>query len=205
MPATLHCIYDPFCGWCFGAAPLLKAASTVPGLQLCMHAGNMMSGQRGGPEMRAFILPHAERITRMTGQQFGAAYLDELAASPWAIFDSQPPITAVLAAESLGRGPEFLDHLQHAHFVEGANIGDRDVLLQFGREFGIENFGLAYRQMEGEPTREHIQESRALLQQLGGSGFPTFALETARGWRVLNSATYLGHPERWAEMLAAGL
>lgn len=164
-----------------------------------------MSGQRGSPELRAFILPHAERITRMTGQQFGPAYLDELASSPAAIFDSQPPITAVLAAESLGRGPEFLDRLQHAHFSQGANIGDREVLFRLGRELEMDNFELAFLQMEGEPTREHIQQSRALLQRLGGSGFPTFALETDRGWRVLNSGAYLGQPERWAEMLAASL
>ena len=27
----LHYIYDPLCGWCYGAAPLVEAARAVPG------------------------------------------------------------------------------------------------------------------------------------------------------------------------------
>jgi putative protein-disulfide isomerase len=27
---TLHYIFDPLCGWCYGAAPLVAAARTVP-------------------------------------------------------------------------------------------------------------------------------------------------------------------------------
>lgn len=177
----------------------------MPGLHTCMHAGGMMSGQTGSPSLRAFILPHAERITGITGQVFGPAYLDRLAQNPDAIFDSVPPITAVLAAESLGAPSAFLDHLQHAHFGDGANIGDPEVLFRLGRQFGLENFESAYRHFEGALTREHIQHSRGLLSELGGSGFPTFALESNAGWRMLNSAQYLGHPERWAEMLAASL
>ncbi|MEG1327174.1 MAG: DsbA family protein, partial [Janthinobacterium sp.] len=29
MP-TLHYIFDPLCGWCYGAAPLVEAARAVP-------------------------------------------------------------------------------------------------------------------------------------------------------------------------------
>ena len=29
---VLHAIYDPLCGWCYAAAPLLAAAREVPGL-----------------------------------------------------------------------------------------------------------------------------------------------------------------------------
>lgn len=28
---TLHYIFDPLCGWCYGAAPLVKAAQSLPG------------------------------------------------------------------------------------------------------------------------------------------------------------------------------
>ena len=31
---VLHAIYDPLCGWCYAAAPLLAAAREVPGLAL---------------------------------------------------------------------------------------------------------------------------------------------------------------------------
>ncbi|MFT8171056.1 DsbA family protein, partial [Salmonella enterica subsp. enterica serovar Enteritidis] len=42
--ATLHYIFDPLCGWCYGAAPLLKAAQNIAGLTISLHAGGMMTG-----------------------------------------------------------------------------------------------------------------------------------------------------------------
>lgn len=36
--ATLHYIFDPLCGWCYGAAPLVEAARTVPGLAVASTA-----------------------------------------------------------------------------------------------------------------------------------------------------------------------
>ena len=43
-PATLHYIHDPLCGWCYGAAPLVKAALEV--LPVRAHGGGMMAGAR---------------------------------------------------------------------------------------------------------------------------------------------------------------
>ncbi|MGE1526886.1 hypothetical protein [Pseudomonas putida] len=31
--ATLHYFYDPFCGWCYAAAPMVSAAQDVPSLR----------------------------------------------------------------------------------------------------------------------------------------------------------------------------
>jgi len=41
MNAVLHYIYDPLCGWCYGAEPLVWAASKVDGLALQLHAGGL--------------------------------------------------------------------------------------------------------------------------------------------------------------------
>ena len=191
---TLHYIHDPLCGWCYGAAPLLKAASAVPGLQIRLYGGGMMSGQPGGAGLSAFVRPHADRITRLTGQEFGSAYLDGLTANPAAIFDSAPPTTALLAAAESGRETEFLAFLQHAHFVEGADICNRDQLLRLTASFGLDPGAID--RLSGTPTLRHIQEGRALLAQVGGAGFPTYAYETAEGFRMLNSSAFLGKPAR---------
>ena len=37
MNPVLHYIYDPLCGWCYGAEPLVWAASKVDGLALSLH------------------------------------------------------------------------------------------------------------------------------------------------------------------------
>lgn len=37
--ATLHYVFDPLCGWCYAAAPLIEAAGQIDGLNIVMHAG----------------------------------------------------------------------------------------------------------------------------------------------------------------------
>src|ERR1035437_1939584 len=102
MTKTLHYIHDPLCGWCYGAAPLVKAARALVPVEA--HAGGMMTGSRRQlvtPQLRAFVTPHDRDIARQSGQPFGSAYFDGLLQDTSAVFDSEPPIAAVLAAESV--------------------------------------------------------------------------------------------------------
>ena len=39
--AVLHYLYDPLCGWCYGAEPLVDAARSVQGLEVRLHAGGL--------------------------------------------------------------------------------------------------------------------------------------------------------------------
>ena len=41
---TLHYIYDPYCGWCYAAAPLIAIAANHPNIQLELHGGGMLAG-----------------------------------------------------------------------------------------------------------------------------------------------------------------
>ena len=67
-PVTLHYIHDPFCGWCYGAAPLVKAARQV--LPVRAHGGGMMAGDRRVPvsaALREYVRPHDLRIQQVSG------------------------------------------------------------------------------------------------------------------------------------------
>jgi putative protein-disulfide isomerase len=206
--ATLHCIYDPYCGWCYGAAPLIEAARRVPGLVLQLHGGGMMAGnnrKQMTPNLRDFILQHDQRIGAITGQPFGAGYR-ELLNDTTAWLDSTPPTMAILVAAQFGKELDMLDAVQHAHFIEGQRIATSRVLIDLAAALGIdrETFTLAFAQAMQSPGT-HIRESRELLARVGGQGFPTFALESAAkdgSPQMLPSAQYLGKPEAWQEMLA---
>jgi putative protein-disulfide isomerase len=201
---TLHYIYDPLCGWCYGAAPLLKAAAGVAGLQIRLHAGGMMAGERRQkltPELRGFILQHDPRVAQLTGQEFGSAYHQGLLWDPSMVFDSEPPINATLAASEFGLEKEMLARIQRAHFVEGRKIADREVLINLGAELGMAGFEETFNALTGVRTQRHIEESRALLSAVGGAGFPTYAYGTPQGWSLLNGAAYLGKPDDWVKAL----
>ncbi len=208
--ATLHYIFDPLCGWCYAAAPLVDAAREVPGLAVAFHGGGMMTGPNRraiSPQWRAYVMPHDRRIAELTGQPFGAAYFDGLLCDSGAVMDSEPPTTAVLAAESLraGGGLDMIHRLQRAHYVEGRRIADPAVLqdLAGALGFGAEPFAAAYARLAGEATARHIAESRALLQRAGGQGFPTFVLVQPDGSASrIEVGPWLGRADEWKAQLA---
>lgn len=202
----LHYIYDPFCGWCYGAKPLVQAAQHV--LPVIAHAGGMMSGsnrQRVSPQLRNYVMPHDRRIAEYTGQTFGEAYFEGLLRDHSAVFDSTPPIAAVMAAEQIdGRSLEMLGRLQTAHYVEGRRIADQDVLLELAAQLGFDpaTFTAAFTSVDSE---RHIKDSRALLAKLGGQGFPTFALEQDGQFSVIDLGPWLGKPQAFTQWLSGAL
>lgn len=205
---TLHYIFDPLCGWCYGAAPLVDAARAVAGLTVVAHGGGMMTGSNRQPvtdALRRYVMPHDERIAGMTGQVFGKDYFDGLLRDAGAVFDSEPPTTAILAADALaGRGLDLLKRLQHAHYVQGLRIADPDVLKTLAREIGLDGdgFDAAYAAATGADTAAHIAASRQLLTQVGGTGFPTLALEHNGVHTLLEPSRYLGRPAQWQASLS---
>lgn len=163
---TLHYLYDPLCGWCYGASPLLAAAREVTGLDVRLHGGGMMTDanrQPVGAGLRHYVMPHDLRIAQLTGQPFGKDYFDGLLRDTSAVFDSAPPTAAVLAAEALdGLGAAMLARIQRAHYVEGRRIAERPVLLELGAELGLgEGFAEAFDACSGEPLRALRRQSAA--------------------------------------------
>jgi len=202
----LHYIYDPLCGWCYGAKPLVQAAQAV--LPVIAHGGGMMTGanrQRVSPRLRDYVMPHDRRIAEYTGQPFGEAYFEGLLRDETAVFDSAPPIAAVLAAQQIaGRGLELLGRLQSAHYVEGRRIADEAVLIELAKDIGLEAeaFQSAF---ENADTDRHIKASRALLASVGGHGFPTFALEQDGQFTLIDISPWLGKPQAFAAWLSQSL
>lgn len=202
---VLHYIYDPMCGWCYGAAPLVASARNV--IEVVGHAGGMMTGnnrQQVSPALRNYVMPHDQRIAELTGQTFSEAYFDGLLLDPKAVFDSAPPITAILAVQTLtGRGLDLLERIQIAHYVEGRRIADRDVLTALAVELGVdwEAFATEYKRVEQDELQPHIDASRQLLARVGGHGFPTFVLEQDGRMHAFDTGHWLGRPEEWRDHL----
>lgn len=198
----LHYIYDPLCGWCYGAKPLIQAARTV--LPVIAHGGGMMTGanrQKVSAQLRNYVMPHDRRIAEYTGQPFGEAYFEGLLRDEEAVFDSAPPTAAVLAAEQLeGRGLALLERLQTAHYVEGRRIADETVLLKLADSIGFEAEAFRRSFIEVD-VQAHFLESRALLAKAGGQGFPTLALERDGRLMLIDIGPWLGKPEAFAQWL----
>lgn len=203
----LHYIFDPLCGWCYAAAPLVAAATSIPGLTVIPHAGGMMIGtnrRQITPQWRDYVMPHDKRIAQMTGQVFGEAYYEGLLRQHGTVLDSEPPTTAILAAEELaGKGLALLSALQIAHYANGQVSCDTATINAAAKSIGLdaEAFQHAITALSGAPTMTHIAQSRQLLSELNGHGFPTFAVEKNGQFIHIDTGAWLGKPQEWQDHL----
>lgn len=206
MNATLHLVTDPLCGWCFGAAPLLKASQQIPGLTIQLHFGGLFSSPNNkiaDPTMVRFIMTHHERITQLTGQTPGPA-MTELLNSGDAVLDSTPPIHAILAVGMVGGDAmAYYQAIIKAHFIDGRRIAEINTLQEIADECGIDpdSFQQAFNNLSNEDVAQHINDSRVFLQRIGGQGFPTFALEQDGQIQMLNHQSMYNNPEGWQQAL----
>ena len=72
------------------------------------------------------------RIAELSGQPYGQDYREGLLRQDGVMFDSEPPITAILAAGP--KGMAILERIQRAHYVEGRSISDKAVLMELAAE-----------------------------------------------------------------------
>ena len=206
---VLHYIYDPLCGWCYGAAPLVAAARDI--VTVRPHGGGMMAGagrQNVTPQLRDYVMQHDRRIAALTGQVFGDAYFNGLLRDSAAVFDSEPPIAAILAAETLGgRGLDMIHHLQLAHYVEGRRVAEPETLLGTAETIGLDPaaFAGALATQSGEAVQRHIGETRQFMRHIGANGFPSFVLARGKNLLLLDFTPYLGRPDALQDCLRSAM
>ena len=203
MNATLHYIYDPLCGWCYGAEPLANAAAGVPGLRLKLHGGGLWPEPTQLPEeTRIYIRDADARVGQMSGQPYGEAYLSGLLLDPSMILESRPTTVAVLAAESIepSKGFAMLKGIQHAHYEHGLKVVEADVLREIAGEIGLDHdaFEAALQQVDVD---SHITNSRRLMQQIGAGGFPAFVLQIDEQWFAVPHRQFAADAPEFAEWL----
>jgi putative protein-disulfide isomerase len=198
--AILHYLYDPFCGWCYGAAPMISAAMSVPGVHVQPHGIGMLSGDKSkmmSAQWRDFVRPHEARITFYSKQTFGEAYVNGVQQRDDVVLDSSPPIAAMQVAEAMsGRGVEMLKRLQVAYYQQGRPIADIAELCDLAESLGydLSVFSQQLLVLLDNGIEQHLQASQALMRRIGAQGVPAFALEIDDHWEVLPLGHYLSRP-----------
>jgi putative protein-disulfide isomerase len=207
MNAVLHYIYDPLCGWCYGAEPLVWAATRVAGLKLEMHAGGLWPNPTRLPEhTRRYIAQADARVGQMSGQPYGEPYLNGLLFDPDLVLESRPVIAAVLAAQSLDptKALAMLRGIQHAHYEDGKHVVREDVLREVAASIGLDADAFA-NALTAVPVDAHIAASQELMNNVGAQGFPTFVLQIGNDWFAVPHSRFASTADKFGEWLDAQL
>lgn len=101
-------------------------------------------------------------------------------------FDSMKNANTIAAhrltkwAETKGKGAELNERILQAYFLEGAAIGQANVLIALATELGLDDKE-ALRVIDGISYETEVQQDIQMAQQLGVRGVPFFVLDNKYG------------------------
>ena len=208
---TLHYVFDPLCGWCYGAAAVVAALGKVPEVEVRLLPSGLFAGAGArlmDDGFAAYAWDNDQRIERLTGQRFSERYRSHVLSDRQQLFDSGPA-TLALSAVSLctpERELDALEAIQHARYVNGEDITQPDTLMAVLQALGLEQAAASLLRSDGEllaANRARIEGAKALQSQLGARGVPSFILEANGQRRLLNSSAAYSNPQAFAEQLSA--
>lgn len=196
--AALYYLFDPLCGWCYGAVPALielKAADVAIRL--------IPTGIFSGPGARAmdddfanFAWTNDQRIHRISGQPFTEQYRAVVLADRQQRCDSGPASLALTAVAMTSSAQEMtaLEAIQRARFVDGRNVTDGPTLCAILTETGLPDAADALAQPSQALSDAHHRraaEAMALIREFRAQGVPTFiAVSPTRRWLLDASGIY---------------
>ena len=193
MSTTVTYLFDPLCGWCYGASPAVQHLGKLNDLRLELAPTGLFSG-RGARAMdanfAAFAWSNDERIEKLTGQRFTEAYRRQVLNKPGARFDSTAATLALTAVALTAPEHELamLKVLQEARYVHALDTSAMPVAEQLLRDAGLS--AAADRLVDGDAALlaanlERTGKAQGLMQSFGAQGVPAMIVTDDRGSRLL--------------------
>ncbi|MDC0739330.1 DsbA family protein [Cognatishimia sp. SS12] len=209
MPNTKFIvIYDTYCGWCYGAHPVLDALVNS-GAEVETYHRYLFQGYNAHRMADGFGVQAARmdaRIGQMSGQEFSEAYMTNILGSKTEVLESG--LTAQAAALAHGKGPKVelavAARLQKLRYVDGVSATDRDAIVA---ALIAEGFSEADAARIG--TKELAAEAAALaetaadyLAQVHAGGVPTILKLTEEGAQVISPTDFMSNPAAIVKLAA---
>ena len=196
---NIHYFYDPMCGWCYGATPLVAALVENKAVNLQFHPAGMLDSKLISREFRSHIIAADTNISTLTGVLFGQAYIQRIKTEKELILDSYLPIQAILAAQQQGITEyTILSALQQSHYQKGLPVNELATLVTLASQLGANENKFKNDIAENkQQALERISQSKAMMSKFAVQGFPTLLIETANGFERLAHNDFYDDVKLW--------
>lgn len=210
MRTTVTYLFDPLCGWCYGASPVVQPLGQQAHIQLELAPTGLFAG--GGRTLDAAFADYAwsndVRIAKLTGQRFTDAYRSQVLGRHGSRFDSMPTTLALTAVSLTApqRELETLKVLQEARYVQGLDTCNVALVADLLRGLGLAAAadGLAAGDADLlAANAARIQKARGLMQAFGVQGVPALVVRDEKGSRLLRGEALYGNFESLLRQMAA--
>ena len=190
----IYYLFDPLCGWCYGAKPALETVASQYPVELVPTGLFFRSGRVMDADFAQYAWGNDERIERLTGQAFSTAYRENVLQGGGQ-FDSQNSLLALTAVREMAPEQEIavLSALQTARYVDGRDNADLNVIADILHTQGLSDVVSKLHDPQTEQTLlARINFGQQLAQRLGVSGVPQLVLERDGEWELVPSQLLFG-------------
>lgn len=213
MAATTHIAYlfDPLCGWCYGASAILEKLAALPDFSFALAPTGHFAGSGARPMdngFAAFAWANDQRISRLSGQPFSEAYRRNVLGDHTRPFDSGPATLAITAVALTAPDREFdaLKAIQNARYVEGRDNTDISVLSHVLRVLQLPE--IADRLVAPDDAliaanRTRLDTARVEMRRFGANGVPSLIVGNGESRRLVSGSSLFGSMETLVEGLKA--
>ncbi|MGO6816780.1 DsbA family protein [Rhizobium brockwellii] len=204
-------LYDPLCGWCYGAAPALDKLAMLDNLTVELAPSGLFAGEGArslDERFAAYAWHNDQRINRLTGQVFSQLYRDQVLGGADRMFDSAPATLGIIAVGmiQLDRERDALTALQNARYVDGRNTSEIAVVADVLDQAGFSDAAARVRAPDEALLGAYgnrIGKSRQLMDAFRMDGVPALLVSDGDKRRVLRSDALFGGFDRLAAELQA--
>lgn len=195
-------LFDPLCGWCYGASPALRAL-LERGYAVELAPSGMFCGVRAGlmnEEFASYAWTNDLRIARLTRQRFTEQYRRNVLGDRSAWFDSGPATLALTAVARTAAHREFdaLEGIQQARYIAGRDVTAPAVLASVLRSLDLgpaAELILAPDEELLSANRARVASTRTLMRQFDANGVPALIVEEGAERRLLESQALFARVE----------
>ncbi|HBZ43280.1 MAG TPA: protein-disulfide isomerase [Maritimibacter sp.] len=202
MPKTIQLtyIFDPLCGWCYGASPVIEKLMQQDDIAVTAMPSGLFAGTGAFP-MNAGFAANAweadQRIRHLTGQEFSEAYRKNVLEGKTGRVDSGPATLALTAVHLTAPDREFetLKAIQHARYADGRDNGDPVVIADILSELSLDAAAARFASPDEELkvlNESRIEQARAQMRRFGARGVPTLVLGEGADARIVRSDALYG-------------
>lgn len=208
---TVTYLFDPLCGWCYGALPTIGRLGEQPGMKLVLAPTGLFAGE-GARTMDAAFADYAwsndMRIEKLTGQCFTEAYHTRILGQPGGRFDSAAATLALTAVALAApeRELEVLKLLQEARYVHALDTSTLPVVIRLLRDAGLDAAADRLAASDAEllaTNAARIRDARGMMQSMGAQGVPALVIHEGSGGRLLRGDALYGSFDRLLSAIAA--
>lgn len=196
----LQYLFDPLCGWCYGASDTIKSLAKHPSIDLQPMATGLFSGTGARP-MSGFAAQawaNDQRIAALSGQVFSKDYRRDVLGDKDASLDSTVTTLAVTAVNETtpDRTIDALAALQAARYVDGKDVTSATVVATILSNMGLADAGARVVAADDsllQAASARMSAARDLMSAFGLQGVPAMIATIDGAQSVLDaSALYAG-------------